>query len=227
MGRMGKSILTVCLVLAAAAGALCAGSALLRDDGPAVSGPPPTLGGGDSWNGTVLFLGDSITDLCDLSVYYPGLNAVNQGISGETTGDILKRMDESVYACKPDILVVLAGVNDILSDMPDSEVTDNLRAIIEGVRRTLPGTEIILQSIYPVSEGEDLYYTGRIRAVNERLMELASELRCRYVDVFSALCTEDGRLDGRYSDDGLHLNDAGYEKACPLVADSIAEMTGR
>ena len=227
----GKSKLALGLAVLVALGALCTGSMLTRGDARTETGPSaPAQPGPESWAdwaGTVLFLGDSITDFCDLAAYYPGLNAVNQGISGETTGDILDRLDRSVCPYKPDILVLLAGVNDILSDWPDDQVVGNVRAILEGVRRMLPETEILLQSVYPVMGGEDLYYTGHIRAVNDRLEALAAEMDCRYVDVYSALCTADGRLDGRYTDDGLHPNDGGYRAACPLVAAAIGEITDR
>lgn len=229
MGRGKKCILALGAALTAV-GLLCAGSALLRGGsgaedlplGQALSGDY----GWDGWDGTVLFLGDSITDFCDLSHYYPGLNAVNQGVSGETTADILARMDRSVYAYDPDILVLLAGVNDVLTGYDDDTVVEDLRSILDGVRRRLPETEIILQSIYPVAEGEDLYYTGHIRSINGQLEQLAREYGSRYVDVYSALCAADGRLDGRYSDDGLHPNDAGYRAACPLVAAAIGEIAG-
>ncbi len=225
MGHGRRKLLPLWLVLAAA-GALCAGS-LLVGRGGTPSGPPPALDGGEAWNGTSLFLGDSITDFCDLSLYYPGLDAINEGVSGETTADILERMDRSVYAYEPDVLVLLAGVNDILSGVPDDAVTAGLEAIIAGIREHLPETAVLVQSIYPVAEGDDLWYTGHIRAVNERLEELAAGYGCRYVDVYGALCAADGRLDSRYSDDGLHPNDAGYRAACPLVAAAIRETDGR
>ena len=34
--------------------------------------------------GGVVFVGDSITDFCNLDAYYPKFNAVNRGISGDT-----------------------------------------------------------------------------------------------------------------------------------------------
>ena len=111
--------------------------------------------------------------------------------------------------------------------VPDDAVTAGLEAIIAGIREHLPETAVLVQSIYPVAEGDDLWYTGHIRAVNERLEELAAGYGCRYVDVYSALCAADGRLDSRYSDDGLHPNDAGYRAACPLVAAAIRETGGR
>ena len=228
MDRRGRSILTWTGAALAALGLLCAGSALLPGADTGAGGVLAGQAAWAGWDGTVVFLGDSITDFCDLSVYYPGLNAVNQGVSGETAGQILARVDQSVYAYEPDILVLLAGVNDILSGYPDGETVGAVRAIVEGVRQRLPDTEIILQSVYPVAEGEDLYYTGHIRAVNSQLEALAAEYGCRYVDVFSALCTADGRLDGRWSDDGLHPNDAGYRTACPLIAAAVGQaINGR
>ena len=55
--------------------------------------------------GPVVFLGDSITDYCDLEKFYPGLNCVNRGISGNTTKDILDRMKVSVFDASPSMVV--------------------------------------------------------------------------------------------------------------------------
>ena len=175
--------------------------------------------------GTTVFLGDSITEFCDLAAYYPGLDAVNEGISGDTTGGMLERL-ERVYADAPKAVVILGGINDILSGGEDGQVVENLSAIVRNIHERLPGAKIAVQSVYPIAEGEDLYFTGRIQAVNARLEALAEELDFRYIDVFSVTRTEDGRLNGAYSDDGLHPNSAGYQAACPVVREAIAEMTG-
>jgi len=46
--------------------------------------------------GGIAFVGDSITDFCNLDTYYPGLKAVNRGISADTIEGILGRLDESM-----------------------------------------------------------------------------------------------------------------------------------
>ena len=61
----------------------------------------------------IVFLGDSITDFCDLDTYYPGLNAVNRGIAGDMTVGVLRRMEASVFALEPRLVVLLIGVNDL------------------------------------------------------------------------------------------------------------------
>ena len=187
-----------------------------------LSGPSDTYDLSD-WDGRAVFFGDSITEYCDLEEYYPGLNAVNLGVAGDTTEDMLDRVG-AVYDREPDIVVILGGVNDLLLDIPEDTVISHLRAIIQGIREHLPDTKILLQSVYPVAEGDELVFSRRIMAFNERLKSMAQELSCTYADVFSALCTEDGRLADGYSYDGLHPSEEGYAAACPVVAAALKNM---
>lgn len=174
--------------------------------------------------GAVVFLGDSITEFCDLPACYPGLETVNQGIAGDTTAGMLDRLDR-VYAAQPEIVVVHGGINDILLGWGGDEVKENLRRIVQSIHEELPRTKVVVQSVYPVAEGEELYFTGVIREVNACLETWAKELNYQYADVFPALQAEDGRLDGRYSDDGLHPNAAGYAAAAPVVRRAIERAT--
>lgn len=208
----GKRIAAKCLAAAALVGI---GGMLLWTGSRA---------GREKKTGAVVFLGDSITEFCDLAAYYPGLDAVNQGIAGDITAGMLERLDR-VYAAGPEVVVVHGGINDILSGWEDDEVVDNLRAIVENIHEHLPEAKVAVQSIYPIAEGPDLYFTGRIRAVNARLAAMAGELDYLYIDVFPALQTEDGRLDDRYSADGLHPNDAGYQAASPVIRKAIEKLT--
>ena len=175
------------------------------------------------WDGRAVFFGDSITDYCDLGEYYPGLNAVNLGVAGNTTEDMLDRLG-AVYDLEPDIVVILGGVNDLLLDIPEDVVISHLRAIIRGIQENVPDAKILLLSVYPVSEGDTLLFNRRIKTFNGRLEGACFELGCTYADVFSALSTEDGRLKDGYSYDGLHPNEAGYAAACPVVAAALKDM---
>ena len=82
---------------------------------------------------TILFQGDSITDAgrmedprgigCGfvaflwayVNAFYPELelNFINKGIGGELSEDMLRRWDADVIEPKPDVLVFMAGVNDM------------------------------------------------------------------------------------------------------------------
>ena len=213
--------------LAAAAGVLLGIGAAVdaREQGCSIR---QTLFGAASfeqWEGKAVFFGDSITDYCDLKVYYPGLNAVNAGVSGDTTGMMLERIERSVYSQEPDIVVFLGGVNDILSGYDDEVTIENLRSILEGLRTNLPKAEVLVQSIYPVGKF-GMGFNDRIRAVNARLKDMADELGCRYVNVYDAMA-KDGVLDPGYSYDGLHPNEEGYAAACPVIAAELKEIIGK
>ena len=173
--------------------------------------------------GKVVFFGDSITEYCDLEKYYPDLNTVNLGIAGNTSGEMLDRIG-AVYDQKPDIVVILGGANDFFQDIPEDDIVSNLRSIILGIREHVPTAKILLQSVYPIVEGRPLLFTQRAMSLNGRLESMAFELGCTYVDVFSTLCTDVGRLQDRYSLDGVHLNEEGYAAACLVVAKALRDM---
>ncbi len=200
---------------------LYGGSAMLRRD------EPPAVSDWTDWDGTVVFLGDSITEFCDLERFYPGLRTVNRGISGDTTGGMLERVEADVCALEPEVVVVHGGINDIFTGVDGNTVVENLLAIVSRIREALPDAQIIVQSVYPVEEFDSLTFTGIIRAVNARLEELAGENGYAWADVYTALAGEDGRLAHGYADDGLHPNDDGYAAAQPVIAQAIKQAIAR
>ena len=215
MGRRRDLGLTAAKCLAAVALA-CIGGLLLWE-GARADRPVP--------EGAVVFLGDSITEFCDLTTFYPELDTVNQGISGDTTAGMLDRLGR-VYAAQPEIVVVHGGINDILSGWGEDQVEENLDQIVRSIHEALPQAKVVVQSLYPIAEGEERYFTGIIQRVNACLKARAGELEYVYADVFPALQTSDGRLDSRYSEDGLHPNAAGYEAAAPVVRRAIEQAAG-
>lgn len=219
--KLGRTALAALGVLLAAAGLLYGGGALLHRS------EAPEAEDWTDWDGTVVFLGDSITEFCDLERFYLGLRAVNQGIAGDVTGGMLERVDEDVCALAPAVAVVHGGINDIFVSVDDDTIVDNLLAIVGRIRDELPNTQVIVQSVYPV-EGFGAYdLTGHIQAVNERLEALAGEGGYAYADVYTALAAADGQLTHGYADDGLHPNDAGYAAARPVLAQAIREAIAR
>ena len=64
----------------------------------------------------VVFLGDSITDGWELNQFFPGKPFINRGIGGQITGQMLGRMRADVLALEPEAMVLLYGLDIILSD---------------------------------------------------------------------------------------------------------------
>ena len=163
-----------------------------------------------------LFLGDSITEYYDLDKYFPDMPVVNSGVAGDTTDDILNDMKGRVYDYNPSKVFLLIGTNDLRDEKSVDEVVDNIKKIIEGIKENRKEAEIYLESIYPVNEEIDKKLVeprdnGDINEINEKLEEYANDEGITFINTHELLVDEDSLLNEDYTDDGLHLNDEGYE----------------
>ena len=171
-------------------------------------------------NPNYVFLGDSIFDFYDLKNYYPDLPIVNSGIAGNYTEDILNNLESRVYVYNPSKVLLLIGINDLLYLDHDDAIAENIRQIVENINSKLPYCEIYVLSIYPMNEGWYVYVpSDEIIGINNQIKEYCENNNLQYVDIYSHLINSDNKLDGKYSDDGLHPNEAGYN----LITDILNE----
>lgn len=163
-----------------------------------------------------LFLGDSITEYYDLGKYFPDMPVVNSGIAGDTTDDILNDMKGRVYDYNPSKVFLLIGTNDLRDEKSVDEVVDNIKKIIEEIETNRKEAEIYLESIYPVNEEVnkkvvELRNNPDINEINDKIKKYAEEKNITYIDLHEKLINEEGLLEKKYTKDGLHLNEEGYE----------------
>lgn len=154
----------------------------------------------------VLFLGDSITAHGDWQSWFPDHNTLNFGVSGNTSDDIIDRLDE-VVAADPDEVILLIGTNDLGTRQTVEHLVRNVQSILVDLRRDLPGSRMLVQSIMP--RGRD--FADRIQEANIHLRQFCATVHAQYLDLWPALALDDGELNPAFSDDRLHLNDAGYQ----------------
>jgi lysophospholipase L1-like esterase len=89
-----------------------------------------------------------------LSLWFPpellpeDKNWLNQGISGETSNGLLKRLD-LFDRTQPQTILVMIGINDLIRGISDEEILTNQRRIMRYLRRMHPQTQIVIQSILP------------------------------------------------------------------------------
>ena len=155
---------------------------------------------------TTVFLGDSLTQDGDWATWFPDLNAVNLGRSGDTTDGVLARLGE-VVAAHPDEVLLLIGTNDLGTRQTVEHLVRNIQSIMVDLRRDLPGARMLLQSILP--RGRE--FAEQIQTANIHLRQFSATVRAQYLDLWPALAEADGELNPAYSEDRLHLNAAGYE----------------
>ena len=170
--------------------------------------------------GGVAFLGDSLTEMYDLEKHYPDLKVYNRGISGDTTDHMLDRLESNVLALHPDVIVFLGGCNDIRHGTPVEEVTENIASIIARIKSALPGTPVIVQSLYPLNTNAHGIFKNtpgqctvdKLQSANEQIKALCAEYDVVFADIYPLLAAEDGNIRLEYVlPDNLHLRPGTYD----------------
>jgi len=139
------------------------------------------------------------------------------------------RFRQDVIALHPQVLVVLAGTNDIAGvtgRTVNEDIEANYASMAELAR--VHGIRMVFASLLPVNnythdaeESFALRPRDRILALNGWLKDYCSRNRLVYLDYFGALVDEQGMLKRALSDDGLHPTDAGYKIMAPLAEKAI------
>lgn len=166
----------------------------------------------------IILAGDS------LSLWFPpdllpqDRNWLNQGISGETSGGLLKRLD-LFDRTQPEIILVMIGINDLLRGIGDEEILANQKQIVRYLRRKHRNARIVLQSILPHG-AEKATWEGRkkllgipnsrIRKLNQELEKIANQQGIQYLNLYPLFTNKQGDMRREFSTDGLHLNPQGY-----------------
>lgn len=154
----------------------------------------------------VVFVGDSLTASGEWDQWFPDLQVVNLGVAGATSDDVLASLDD-IVACEPDEIVLMIGTNDLGRRRTVEHLVRNIEVLLVGLRRALPGSRLLLQSILP--RGAE--FSADIVDANIHLRQFCATVSGHYLDLWPTFSTEKGRLDPKLSDDALHLNAEGYE----------------
>ncbi|HLO87838.1 MAG TPA: SGNH/GDSL hydrolase family protein [Nostocaceae cyanobacterium] len=143
---------------------------------------------------------------------------LNQGISGETSGGLLKRLD-LFDRTQPETILVMIGINDLIRGISDEEILTNHRRIIRYLRRMHPQAQIVVQSILPHGaeeatwEGKEKLLAipnSRILQLNQQIKAIATRQNVKYLDLYPLFTNKQGNLRPDLTTDGLHLNPQGY-----------------
>jgi len=172
---------------------------------------------------TILFVGTSLTAGygIDPQQAYPaliqrridslGLNydAVNAGVSGETSAGALHRMDWLLRQ-PVDVFVLETGANDGLRGLPVDSLRSNIQHILDDVKRAHPRAKILLVGMEALPNMGS-QYAARFRRVYEELA------RSNQVELLPFLLRGVAGVDSLNQPDMVHPNPRG----AAVVAETV------
>jgi lysophospholipase L1-like esterase len=124
------------------------------------------------------------------------VSILNKGIGGNNTNDLLKRIERDVLAQKPDLVILMAGTNDMINSqklISYNQFEQNFRLITDALNASkIP---IVIMSPPPVDTGylfkrhdRNLYDQDpnlRIDSIRSILRELATSQNIGFIDINS------------------------------------------
>lgn len=162
-----------------------------------------------------VFLGDSITARGEWSKWFPGKYVVNCGVPGDTTEDVLNRLDP-ILAEEPGRVILMVGINDVNRSSTTQQIINNYSVILE---KMSPVPEVVVVSVLPISH--DKYNHGRrlpkidnrqVYEIDYLLEQMSGNYRnVRYLDLIPLIVDQDNEMRLVYTlFDGVHLSPEGY-----------------
>tara|TARA_B100000886_G_scaffold243444_1_gene170982 strand:- start:3319 stop:4002 length:684 start_codon:yes stop_codon:yes gene_type:complete len=190
----------------------------------------------------IVFLGNSITQgLLRHTDKLLSNNIVNRGISGDHTNGVLARLKE-VINYKPKAVFILIGVNDLFEDnrsKPERTpeyIAKNILLICKEIKNGSKYTQIFIQTILPINNKQYLSEKPNIEflfdnyspSINEQIDEvnkiIKSDSSLNVINLHSAFLNEDLQLNQKFSTDGVHLNELGYQNWIDIINPILKEI---
>lgn len=182
----------------------------------------------------IVFIGDKTTYALGRYTYTGIPNPIHQVWSVEQNVSPSKIMtvQNFIYPATTEATNYLTAIKDrspafvVLSfgSFDDGETLTKERLIssytdfIVSIKQVSPNTQIIIQSIFPVSDTCEVISAAEVRERNEWLKELCTTMKVYYLDTWSALCDENGILLNIYAtQDGYLLNEEGFRTVVNYV----------
>ena len=187
----------------------------------------------------VYFLGDSITRrwggtdypdfLANWKQNFFGWNAANFGWGGDTTQNILWRLENGeLDGVNPKVIVLLAGTNNVGREPGDAakvaDIAKGIKAIVDLCRKKAPRAKIILMAIFPRNDNVAVLPT--INGINENIARLADGKQIRFLSINDQLADRNGLLFDGVAVDKLHLTLKGYQIWADALKPILRKLLG-
>ncbi len=164
----------------------------------------------DDWFSDAAFLGNALVDGFRL---FSGLTTCDVYAATSMTvlgaGTLITQMNAKQYGK----VYILLGINEIGYDADyfKSQYASMLDTIMAGQ----PNADIYIMGLTPISEqksnSDSTFTMSRVSTYNQKLLDLAYEKGCYYIDLCEALSDESGYLPANVTTDGIHFAASHYQ----------------
>ncbi len=154
----------------------------------------------------IIFLGNSITRICEWHELFNNPKIKNRGISADVIKGVINRIDE-VTSSQPQKIFLMIGINDIGNGRSTNQIFKDYQKLIKRIKTQSPNTQLYIQSIIPTFNREN---NRKIIELNQKLSNLSKKINCTYINLFSLFVSHNNQLKPEFTFDGLHLNGKGY-----------------
>lgn len=170
-----------------------------------------------------LFTGDSITEWFDTANLLTEFNIKNRGVAGDSSLELLERIEEEWFQPTPDYIFLCIGTNDLARRRSPKEILGNVENICEEILEYSPLSTIVLTSVFPVRNNPDRVVSDILK-LNELLKGVTRIGGYHYFNLYPHFTDSTGILKDEYTEDGLHLTAAAYLKWSELFKEFLKEI---
>ena len=174
------------------------------------------------------FVGDSITARWkgdSWNKYWGSYRAVNMGIGGDRTQNVLWRLQNGeLDGYEARLFVLMIGTNNCDKKTEPADVAAGIKAIVELIKTKQPKAKILLLGILPTGEKPN---PGREKKadVNNLISKFAGGA-VHYMDIGAKFLEPDGTISKEVMTDFLHLGSKGFDIWADAVGGKVKELVG-
>ena len=138
---------------------------------------------------------------------HPEWRVLNRGVNGERTDEILQRFVRDVAAQQPQVVIILAGVNDIYQGVPAPRIIERLQALYaQAIQQHMT---VVACTILPYRGIPEARRTAMAQ-VNAWIRDYSASHGLLFCDLFSVVHDPASPWQLAGSPDGLHPDVTGY-----------------
>ena len=186
----------------------------------------------EAGKGKILFIGDSIIQgwtgpgMETWKEYFEPMGAINFGIGGDMTQNVLWRLDHgAVGNLAPERIVLLIGINNFgfTSETP-TQIAVGHKMVVEKLHEVFPGAKILVFAVFPSGEFPDNPLRAKIKELYELTRSIETIEGVTYVNIGDEFLLEDGRIPKEMMPDFLHPTLAGYKIMSEVVMKWLVDV---